>query len=130
MTCRGPYCNRPVYAHGLCETHRRQERRGRPLTPIRIYRYDARVRVEGRCKCGRPAHVRGLCRRCYLAELRARVDRGSVSAFALVAEAFRVYWECEGGELDFARAKKRAEMALYRYADRLAKGRGVVARAA
>lgn len=33
--CRYPDCQRKHHARGLCKAHRRQERRGRDLTPIR-----------------------------------------------------------------------------------------------
>ena len=36
-TCYGPDCNRTPKAYGLCDTHRRQQREGRPLTPARRY---------------------------------------------------------------------------------------------
>ena len=34
-TCYGPDCTRTPVAYGLCDTHRRQQREGRPLVPIR-----------------------------------------------------------------------------------------------
>ncbi|AKF14621.1 hypothetical protein AVJ28_gp52 [Mycobacterium phage Baee] len=36
--CTGPECTRETVAHDLCGTHRRQQKRGRELTPIRSYR--------------------------------------------------------------------------------------------
>lgn len=33
--CTGPGCDRPVWAHGLCNTHNRQRIRGVALKPIR-----------------------------------------------------------------------------------------------
>ena len=33
-TCSGPECTRKATRKGLCDSHRMQQRRGRPLTPI------------------------------------------------------------------------------------------------
>lgn len=54
-TCTGPECDRPVYGHGLCNTHWQQRRNynGRPLTPIRAIR-DAHARDDqGRKQCSK-----------------------------------------------------------------------------
>ncbi len=34
-TCTGPACDREARAEGLCLSHYKQRRRGRPLTPLR-----------------------------------------------------------------------------------------------
>jgi hypothetical protein len=34
-TCTGPACKEKAYAKGLCNTHWRQQQRGKELTPIR-----------------------------------------------------------------------------------------------
>jgi len=33
--CAGPLCTRPAVAHGLCQSHRRQELAGKALRPLR-----------------------------------------------------------------------------------------------
>lgn len=59
--CNGPgpdgtRCPRPVRANGLCEAHRLQQRRGKPLAPIRPRRTGCSV--PG---CDRPHAARGYC---------------------------------------------------------------------
>lgn len=39
-TCEFPDCGRPLVANGLCQTHRRQQRRGEPLHEVRKRRPD------------------------------------------------------------------------------------------
>lgn len=42
--CPGPDCTREAgLRHGLCQEHRAQQRRGRPLTPIRKYQKTADI---------------------------------------------------------------------------------------
>lgn len=42
--CPGPDCTREAgLRHGLCQEHRAQQRRGRPLTPIRKYQNTADI---------------------------------------------------------------------------------------
>jgi hypothetical protein len=36
VTCAGPDCTRPAQHAGLCAPHRRQQLRGRDLTPLRL----------------------------------------------------------------------------------------------
>jgi hypothetical protein len=36
MSCAGPDCTRPAVTAGLCAPHRRQQLRGRDLTPLRL----------------------------------------------------------------------------------------------
>ena len=60
-TCNGPgpdgtRCTRPVRANGLCEAHRLQQRRGKPLAPIRPRRTGCTW--PG---CDRPHTARGYC---------------------------------------------------------------------
>lgn len=60
-TCNGPgpdgaRCPRPVRANGLCEAHRLQQRRGKPLAPIKPRRTGCSV--DG---CDMPHAARGYC---------------------------------------------------------------------
>lgn len=57
-TCTGPDCNLPARATGLCTTHYAQQRRGRPLTPIRPQNPGQRCRGP---QCRRLARARGYC---------------------------------------------------------------------
>jgi hypothetical protein len=57
-TCAGPDCARPKVALGLCSSHYRQQRLGRPLTPLRSYGAKG-CSVDG-CEGQHLAH--GLCR--------------------------------------------------------------------
>lgn len=61
--CTGPSCTRAAYAHGLCETHRTQQARGRELTligaPPKPRKYEGQP--CGFPGCDRPACVLDLC---------------------------------------------------------------------
>ena len=62
--CEFPGCGRQHSGHGLCASHLKQQRLGKPLTPIAPNtRYDSRVcAAEG---CDRPRRALGLCDRHY-----------------------------------------------------------------
>ena len=72
VTCAYLPCDRPVKAHGLCETHYRQLQRGAPLTPIAVKSYDGQD--CGVPDCARRPMANGLCLRHYRASRRAVTD--------------------------------------------------------
>lgn len=59
MTCRFDGCGRPPVANGLCQTHRRQERAGKPLTPIKPKAANGATCSVGGCTKG--VNGRGMC---------------------------------------------------------------------
>ena len=48
-TCRGPACDRPAVLHGLCRSHYQQERRARPLRPLRGPSTEEGAQITFRC---------------------------------------------------------------------------------
>lgn len=57
--CSGPECQRPIYTRGLCRGHYQQDRKGKPLQPLRdINRNDSPCSFDG---CERSVVAKGLC---------------------------------------------------------------------
>ncbi len=60
MKCRGPECERDAFCKGLCNSHYAQERKGRPLAPLR----ERRSEVPEKCifaGCTRNHFAKGYC---------------------------------------------------------------------
>lgn len=58
--CRGPECSRDAFSKGLCNSHYAQERKGKPLTPLR----HRQAEVPEKCTfggCTRDHFARGYC---------------------------------------------------------------------
>lgn len=69
-TCSYPECDRPVRAKSLCYTHYQQKRLGKPLAPIRVWKY-----ADATCNgpvCDRRPVSNGLCETHYRQQLRGK----------------------------------------------------------
>lgn len=75
--CTFSDCGRPHYAKGWCGPHYAQQRRGKPLTPIRPMHLPADVDVPtGHCWCRRCGRVQPIT--CFLPTYTSRDMRASV----------------------------------------------------
>lgn len=65
-TCKGPKCDRPVWARGLCGAHLQQKKRGQKRLS-RLHEYGRRLDADGNLKtckfdgCGFPVKASGWC---------------------------------------------------------------------